>query len=261
MQLKKDLLRSAYDNGLKTELAQYEETFGFRHEPKPKKEAELVFFWHNGLGPVKSQWDIMFTLLRGDNGMVNFVSDELGMSFPFFLSNNEKKNKSLEDLKIVRVAFPKYVERIPMYSRAELKVSDTAYELEEAEDINAIAFKCLEDRMFREMAVSLIRLAVKQASEEALRSKSDGLGLLLSLTNAMTEKADTRNWQTLPYSIFYTRVPLKEGENSLTLKCYSSQSLKTVDFKINAYKGETAFSFYHSLESGMPGQIPVKQRR
>lgn len=255
MQLKKDLLRSAYLNGFTDELQKYEKDFKLKYAYQPPEGGELVFFWNNGLGPVKSEWSLNFFIVRGKGGMVTFVNEELGFSIPFVMDGSESSLK-LGDLKFVRVAFPKYLERKPYFRNAELALGHKKYPLELSQDINEIAFKTLEDRMLRELGNSLLRLAVKQASEKAVSKGNENLGALLSIANAISEKADTRNWQTLPYSISYTRVPLPVGESNVELQLYSPRKSRTGNYKFpfNVEKGETVFYLFHSLES-----IPLEQ--
>ena len=83
-----------------------------------KEGGELVFFWHNGMGPVKDEWSINFFIVKGQGGIVMFVNEELGLSFPFPLPPMGQSSGGLGDLKFVRVAFPKYLERKP-YSGVE----------------------------------------------------------------------------------------------------------------------------------------------
>jgi hypothetical protein len=105
-----------------------------------------------------------------------------------------------------------------------------------------------------EFSKALLRLAIKKGEELTLRKENAALGSVLGMINAVTEKADTRNWQTLPYSIYYSRIPLKEGENNLTF------SLKGVDGKIvdhkftyQVKKGQTLFHTFSSLECQAQG--------
>lgn len=120
-----------------------------------------------------------------------FVNEELGLSFPFPLPPMGQGSGGLGDLKFVRIAFPKYLERKPYFRSGDLLVNDKSYPLEVAENINEIAFKTLEDRMLRELATSLMRLALKQAAEYQVRKQNENLGALVSLLNAVSEKADT----------------------------------------------------------------------
>ena len=246
-QLKLDILRTAYSVGFGEELTFYERKFGMKYTPAKKPEAELVFFWMNGFGPVKDEWSINFTIVKGAGGMITFVNEGEGLSFPFPLGSSSDKDV-FSDLKLIRVAFPKYVERKPASVSAMVTSGNTSYSLEPAEDINAIAFKTLNDRFMREMATSLLRVATKQALEEATRQKDKNTGAVLSILNAATEKADTRNWQCLPHNISYVRIPLIDGNNQLTLnvKMMNGKTAPT-DISFKAKRGKTYFHAFHTL--------------
>ena len=245
-QLKMDILRTASLTGFGDEVDFYERKFGIKYTPAKKPEAEMVFFWMNGFGPVKDEWSINFTIIKGAAGLVTFVNEREGLSFPFPLPPSE--NDGFSNLKMVRVAFPKYVERKPISESAVVTSGAASYPLEPAEDINAIAFKTLHDRFMREMANSLVRLAAKQALEEVTRKKDKNTGAILGLLNAVTEKADTRNWQCLPHGISYARIPLTDGNNKLTLnvKMADGKSL-TTDVSLKAKQGKTYFHAFHTL--------------
>lgn len=249
-QLKDDLLRTAYLNGFNDELRRYEEAFGRKFERKPAGGGELVFFWNNGLGPVKAEWSINFSVIHGKGGLVTFANDEYGFNFPFFLeSNDDSKKEGLGALEFFRVAFPKYVERPVFFTNARLTANGKNYTLEAAEDVNAIAFKCLEERMMLEFSKSLLRVAMKKAAEYSVRGENQDLGAAIGLLNALTEKADTRNWQTIPHTIFYTRVPLPEGQQSVALKMESGRGpIQQKEFTFQVRKGQTIFHSFHSLE-------------
>lgn len=263
LQLKKDLLRTAHLNGFLTELDFYEREFDMKYEPSTSEE--LVFFWHNGLGPVKDEWSINFTAVDGGDGFVTFVNDQYDMSFPFAVSNSDQKSE-LTDIRVFRIAFPKYVERKTYFERAVIEVDKKRYGFELAEDVNAIAFKTLEERMLEEFAKGLLRAAVKKTMEMAVRGSDgdkedqteeekqqeairEGLSLMVGIFNAVTEKADTRNWQTIPHSIYYTRVPLNEGLNNVSLKTIApTGAVSMEEFSFDVNSGETVFHSYHSLE-------------
>jgi len=102
----------------------------------------------------------------------------------------------------------------------------------------------------RELGTSLVRLAVKQATYSKVSDQSQNLGVLVSVLNATTEKADTRNWQTLPYSISYSRVPLSVGDNHLifNLSTDNQNSIKK-EYNIHCEKNEFLILVDHTLES------------
>ncbi|MFZ4400093.1 MAG: COG3014 family protein [Bacteroidales bacterium] len=253
-QLKWDLMRAAYRTGFNEELRFYEQKFNLKYENKPNEGGELVFFWHNGLGPVKSEWSINFTKTGSDNGFVTFANEQYGLSFPIYIGDKSDNEKSgFSKLSFLRIAFPKYLERKPFFSNAEITANGKTYPLQYAQDINGIAFKTLNDRMLREMGNAILRLATKKAIEAAARKENEDLGSAIGIVNALTEKTDTRNWQTLPYSISYTRIAMPVGENSIDFSAFSSGAApKKEMLKFNILKGKTVFFNYSNLESFPP---------
>jgi uncharacterized protein len=253
-QLKHDLLRAARRTGFRDQFDYYAQKFDISPEPQPGEGmGELVFFWQNGLGPVKQEWSINFAVVKGAGGQMVFQNEEMGLSFPFASAGNASGD--IGDLRVVRVAFPKFTERKPVYAGARLRGEGVSAKLDKAQDINAIAFKSLEDRMIREMGQALLRLAVKQAAEQSLRKENEGLGALLGLLGAATEQADTRNWQTLPHTIGYTRVQLPEGRHQLSLELLlpSNNVGRTLSLEANIRPGRTTFTQMHTLDARPPG--------
>jgi hypothetical protein len=145
------------------------------------------------------------------------------------------------------------VERPLYYSQATINTDSTSKPLQLLEDVDKVALKCLQERMAHEFSQALLRVALKKAEEYELRKEDKTLGAVLGVINAMTEKADTRNWQTLPHSIYYCRVPLKEGVNAVTFTLKTNDG-RTVnhDFTYTVKKGQTLFHTFSSLESIYP---------
>lgn len=253
-QLKIDILRTAWLSGFKDEYDQYKIEFdrpSYAYEPT--EGGELIFFWHNGLSPVKAEWGINFMVDRRGN-MVYFYNRELNLTFPFPLDGYDEKDKnSLANLEFFRVALPRYVERPTYYSRATLRIKDSEFEVQLLEDVSKIAFKSLHQRMDLELSKALIRVALKKAAEYQVRKEDVTLGSVLGMINAITEKADTRNWQTLPHSIYYARVPLQAGHNKITLELSGTGSdFHKQEFTYQIQKGQVLFHTFSSLESGYP---------
>jgi len=250
LQLKKDLLRTAKAMGFGKEVNFYERKFNLIAETDDPDKGYLVFFWMNGFGPVKGEWSITFYNAGYHNGWVTFKNAEYGLSFPIYVGDKSKDEKNaVANLSVLRVAFPKYLERKRVFYKANLETGTGTYPLEMAENINAIAFQCLKDRMVREIASGIARLATKKALEAAVRNKDETIGALVGILNAVTESADTRNWQTLPYSISYARIPLSEGIHKVLLKAYGNNLSSTAQFEFNIYKGQTTFYAFHQLNS------------
>lgn len=255
LQLKKDLLRTARATGLASEVIRYEKEFGLMLNDYLTSETQLVFFWENGFGPIKDQWSINFTKISSDGGFVTFANEEFDLSFPIFIGDMSKSDKSaFAELEFFRIAFPKYVSRKRIFEEAQIEINGKRFPLMIAQDINAISFKVLQDRMLRELATSIARFAVKKATEAAVRSQNQDIGAAVGLLNAITETADTRNWQTLPFEISYTRIPLSEGENSIVFTATGNNQTEKQNLEFKAFKGQTIFFNYRSL-SGFPPEF------
>jgi len=238
-QLKKNLYSMALANGFKSDIEFYEKEFGMNPKDIQKSESELIIFWNNGFSPYKEQFSIDFTILRSGN-FITFVNPTLGYNFSFPASSVSQQDASnLSALRIVRIAFPRYVHRPLIYNRAEVSLSDKNYRFEMVQNIDAIAFKSLNDRFGREMANALLRFAIKKASEMALRKENKDAGAILSIANAISEQADTRNWQTLPNTVSYTRIPLNVGDNKIIFKAFknNNQSSFTDTIQLTSLKG------------------------
>ncbi len=247
-QLKYDILRTATLIGFNDEVNFYEKKFNIKYHYEAPKNGELIFFWLNGFGPVKGENSINFTKIpNSKSGYITLVNEENNLSFPIYIGNKSiKEKKAFNELRFFRVAFPKYVERKPYYTKAEIFNTNKSYKLELVEDINGIAFKSLKDRMAREMGSAILRLATKKALEAIADNQDATLGMLVNIINTVTEKTDTRNWQTLPYSISYARIPLNSGNNNIKLRTYSPNGANEQLFTFEGKKGKTYFQTFHS---------------
>ncbi len=252
-QLKFDLLRSAWRSGFFEDFERYRMEFQMPdYRPQDDGSGELVFFWNNGMGPVKSETSINFVMAQS-GGFLNITNDDFGYNFPFqshSISSDELS--SLSDLRVFRMAIPRYTERPLMYSGGKIVHNRRVYTLDLGEDVNAIAFKSMQERMLAEFGKSLLRVAIRKAAEHQLRKENEGLGAAFGLLTSMTERADTRNWQTLPHSIYYTRVPMEAGENTIKFikEVPGRPNLnKEYKFTYSLKSGETIFHTFTSLET------------
>ncbi|OQP61689.1 hypothetical protein A4R26_18715 [Niastella populi] len=226
-QLKQDVLRTATANGFTDEAQRYSTLLKTTLQPAASAPGgELVIFWENGLAPVKQEQSFMFALTK--DGLGNFVfTDASGsMNVPFIWDSNfDPANIKMEELRSLRVAFPRYQEQPVFYTQGTVTVNNAQYSFEKAENINDLAFATLKERFAKEMVKALSRLAIKKLAEAAARPKKDdkkkdekeALASAIQLFNLVSEKADTRNWQSLPHTILYTRIPLQTGTNQIQI--------------------------------------------
>lgn len=228
-QLQEDLLRTAYKMGFHDELSKYEQLFNRNFDRNFNEEPALILFVEIGNAPVKIERNLFFTM--SELGGELFFNDPYGsFNIPFntaLLGPYNVSDLNSLNFKSFRVAFPGYIERRSVVSSLSLKVGSQEYEVEKVEDINTLAFEVLRQRTVKELTSSLSRLAIKKLVEQlaiqAMReaSKKDSskananaelVGLGMQLFNALSEKADTRNWQSLPHSIYYSRIPIPESQ-------------------------------------------------
>lgn len=244
--LQQDVLRTADLNGFKSELTRFEELFGFKYEPRPKPEGgEMIIFWENGMAPVKQQQEFFFSLIRGNDGNLVF-SNATGTIFIPYNTSYGNSDIDLNSVESLRATYPKYVARPLQYLSATISTGQAEATLEKTEDINELAFKTLDQRFAKEMGKILTRLAVKKAAEYALKASAkkagkdgkdnallEGLGFGVQLYSLLSEKADTRNWQTLPSQISYARIPLQKGANDLRLTLRGTNGTDSVKIQAN----------------------------
>ncbi|MEX0968739.1 MAG: hypothetical protein WD077_16015 [Bacteroidia bacterium] len=258
-QLKQDLVRAAYRTGFTEDAQRYEREFGIKYKPVPANSGELIFLWHDGLAPVKDEWGITFALVRGEGGMLFFRNQAYNLSFGYDMSDRKTEDKGLEKVEFVRVAFPRYLERPLVYTSAKLEYNGQDKPLELAENVNAVAQKTLQDRMLLEMGKGLLRLALKKAAEYSIREQNEEAGAVVGAINAISEQADTRNWQTLPHSIFYTRLYLPAGEQKVKLITQApDRPAASSEFTYDVRSDRTIFQTYMTIDAHGPRPMPLQ---
>lgn len=254
-QLKMDVLRTASINGFKDELQRFEKLFGVSYDhAKSSATGELVIFWENGAAPVKEQQDFYFSLIKGDGGSFFFRDRDGQFDVPFEPGPGYDRDKiRASDLRSIKLSLPRYAPQRLKYTSATALIDGNSFVLEPAESINSLAIATLKERTLKELSTALARVAVKKLAEEAVRpseestkdNKKDNakkkggreaLALGIQLFNFASEKADTRNWQSLPHTIFYTRVPLREGPNIINIRI-NGQQTKELSYTVNGRHG------------------------
>ncbi|MGY6650381.1 COG3014 family protein [Wenyingzhuangia sp. IMCC45574] len=221
-QLKQDVINTAHLLGFTDQEIRYAKEFNLKYQPEAAKGNSLLVFWESGLVPYKSQTYFTFTEMPGSyNGFMTITNKELGLDIPIPSTRTKRKEGGFSNFSIVNVAFPKYEVRPSLYTRGEVIIEGAqkdSIQLELVQDYNVIAKQTLKDRTVREIGKVAIRLATKKLSEAIVTDQNKNLGALVGLFNAVTEKTDTRNWQTLPGQIYYARIPVKNDTTKVVLK-------------------------------------------
>ena len=158
------------------------------------------------------------------------------------------------------MSFSKYDSFNPFFTDATVKVfgKEETYCFEKCEDINLIALQSHHDKKSRQLSKALVRLAVREAIktasktvvQESLSKTSDYAligdiaGLIVELVfDALAnqlEKADLRQWYSLPHSIYYSRVQLDSDSPEIVFTANGSKKYEE-SFNIQLNSGGTAF--------------------
>jgi len=234
--LKYDVMNMAYKLGFTSELQKFEKEFNLSFKDYQMSEGgELVVFWENGRAPIKIEENVFFSLVKGDSGALVFTN-ALGVVIP--LDFGIAGTTNLSDVHSVNISYPKYINQKVPFTNGMVQVNGKEnYVLETINDLDVVAVSTLNERAGKELGKILTRLAVKKSAEYAVKSVAksndnnavlEGVGLGLQLYNLLSEKADTRNWQTLPAEIKYTRVSLEKGVNKLKIELQNTNGAKSI---------------------------------
>jgi uncharacterized protein len=180
--LKYDLLRLAQRQGLSDEVQKYKAAFSINTWPSEaslRDTGELVFMLHNGLAPIKREHSVVV--------------------------NNPATGR------LLRISVPQYQSRFTPVTKARITVNKKETVTEAVENIDGIAIKSLEAKMPAITARLLARAVVKDQAAKQAGKQNDLAGLIMNVTNVLTERADTRSWLTLPHNILLARASLAPG--------------------------------------------------
>ncbi len=248
-QLMQDVLRTANLMGFSAEQHRYEKLFNTNFLDDTSISGSLIVFFEKGFAPIKRERNYIVT--KDENGLNGFYFfDEIGnrnnLNFDANQYNlNLNNNASLQSFRSFRVAMPYYEIRSYNNNAQEVVVNNKKYTTETAQDINYISTAVLKERLLKEITNALARQITKRLTELAAKKSAEAIakgkeekdskdadkkkteekakktgevaGLLVNIINNITEKADTRSWQSLPAFIQYVRIPLKKGENIISI--------------------------------------------
>ena len=120
---------------------------------------------------------------------------------------------------MVRIALPAYNRRPEKLQHAQVNVSGRQQLLETVENVDALARHALNDDIAIIASRAIARAVVKHKAQREVHGKHGELaGLLITMTNIVTERADTRSWTTLPQEIQLTRLLLPEGQHQVNIE-------------------------------------------
>jgi hypothetical protein len=185
-QLKRDLIRLAEKTGLDDEARRYRETFDIRSADRiPGGDGELVFILESGLAPLKRSVEVRAITKSGQ---------------------------------LVTVSMPAYEDRRPTVTAARVSVDGRSVTTDLVENVDSLAMDALEKAKPRILARAIARAVIKTKTSKEAERRDQALGLVLNLANAITDRADTRSWSTLPNRICLARLPLAAGRHRVRIE-------------------------------------------
>jgi len=223
--LKIAVARSAYKTGFSQEAKDIEKKYQISGQVNNNK-GHLIVFIEDGNSPIKQENLITF-VKSGNAGSLMFTSEDGTISAPILFPISSSDKQSIKDINSLTIALPKYEERPSRMTSNVYQIDDKAHLAAVVENLNKIAPQSLRDRYWKELGVALVRVGVKQAVSRAVSKNNEWAGLAIAITQSVTEKADTRNWQTLPAQVKIIDVELEQGPHSIKLP-----SGETISFDI-----------------------------
>ena len=185
-QLKSDLIRLADKVGLTDEARRYREKFDIQSAPQiPASDGELIFLLNTGLAPLKRSIEVRTITESGQ---------------------------------LVTVAMPAYEDRRPTVTAARVSIDGDSATTDLVENVDSLAMDALAKQKPLILARAIGRAVIKTKASKEADSRNDALGLMLNIANAITERADTRSWSTLPNLICLARLPLAAGRHQVQVE-------------------------------------------
>ncbi len=228
--LKRGIVRTAYRTGFAQEGGKYEKKFNISYDRQSNGRGRVVAFLLDGMSPVKNEVSLDFAKTNGA-GFASFSSSNGDFVIPLFWGDYSESEKSaLRNFSYVRLTLPQYVDR-GSQCRGVFSVDGTERKAEVVESVDKIAKQSLKDRIWKELGKSILRAATKEAMHQAAAKQNDYIGLLVNIANAITEKADTRCWMSLPATIRMVDIELAPGEYNLS---YTSCVAETATVKVES---------------------------
>jgi uncharacterized protein len=269
VQLQQDLLRTATAMGFVGDQLQYEKVFNASYKMTGSENGELILFIEEGQAPIKEENNILLTAAGNGINSFNYIDGNgLNASFNFDNTAYGISDSKLSSLRTFKLSLPTYKIQYPQQQTITISNDSIFYNAQLAQNINSVAVNVMRERFLTEMANALARQLTKKLVEVGATALAEGIarstdkreatdsskeeqeklakkkedrintageiaGFALNIFNAVNEKADTRNWQSLPAFVHYVRIPLHAGENTITVAANGVNKI----IKVNGGKG------------------------
>lgn len=143
----------------------------------------------------------------------------------------------------------------PVYSQtheARIQIDgDKSYTTRQIYDVQSAAIQTLDDDYGRLVAKRIGGIAAKEVLADQIRQKNELLGAVAWIAMYASDRADLRQWSTLPQTIQIVRLPLKPGTHKVSIQGLgfnndvTADHLDTRDVEIKA--GKKNFLIWRAL--------------
>ena len=229
--LKKDLVRLLDKVGLDDEIEALRKTQDMPASAVTQiksKQGELIVIISNGLAPIKTE-----------NAITTFA-------------------QTIE--KTVRITLPSYSIPPGRLSPVRIDIDGHSDSVETVENIDGMARSALSEDMPSIVTRSIARAVIKYNAQHKAGGNNSMGGLLMSMTNLVTERADTRSWTTLPQEIQMSRLVLNPGTFNLKINILNRGGYVIDQFNevVTIVPGKISFVFKHWVA---PRPMPVDKTK
>ncbi len=136
-------------------------------------------------------------------------------------------------------------------TKAKATIDNQTFESEIIYDTDQAARKTLEDDRLSLLGRKVVGIVAKKAAADEIRRKDETLGLLAWIFMRFSDRADLRQWSTLPKTIQIIRIPVMAGEHSLLIQGMDSYGNSTSESKeflnLQVKPGQKIFLNWRSL--------------
>jgi uncharacterized protein len=261
-QLLQDVMRMAIKMGFTSDYEQYKNNYNTDISiDSAATNSELILFIEEGQAPIKEENSILLTGTKNGIGSFNYIdANGLNANFNFNYGSYGMVGEKYTAIRSFKLSLPRYAIQYYQPQNITIALNNKQYNPTLAHDINNIAINVLKERYVTEIANALARQLTKKVvqrgaeriaesiaknnnhnsndtteaqkqqrkidNDKKAKRAGEATGFVVNMLNSATEKADTRNWQSLPAFVHYVRIPLTAGQNSITLQ--TNGQVKTI---------------------------------
>ncbi len=188
-----------------------------RVKPLPPNEGELILVYESGYVSRLVEQKLSFPIFKHDDNPDPEAVYRRGHRGVY------RDTGKVELAYWLEVATPVMQPTHPQLRSARMTVGGQSTNSFLAQDVSAIAKLTFDEGSASRTLRTIGRAIAKAVVTEKIKKKDSVLGFLANVTGALTERADTRSWSTLPDRIHMARIRLPEGVHAVEVEILDAQ--------------------------------------